>query len=166
MSEANIQIGEALGSRLRIVEDELPGDGGASILVRVVHALDPAVGPCGLDRLRLLDRVLPQSDAVVVPFRGHGRHPAAVGGRQLVQLGLGGVLGVGQRIEVDEDRADDPPPGLAGGDFGVVARAIVAGGPVVEDDCLIGRDPGAVMWSIRSSFSGPPPMYSLDGLMK
>ena len=51
-----------------------------------------------------------------MPDRGHGRHAAAVGGRQLVQLGLGRVLGIGQRIEVDEDRADDVLPVLAGGD--------------------------------------------------
>jgi len=43
-------------------------------------------------------------------------------------------LWVGEMIEVDEDGADDVGPFLAGGDAVVGAAAVVAGGPVIEDD--------------------------------
>ena len=55
-----------------------------------------------------------------MPGLRDGGLAAAVGGVEGVEVGLGGVLGVGQRVEIDEDRADDLLPVLAGGD--VIAR--------------------------------------------
>ena len=74
-----------------------------------------------------------------MPFRRHGWHPAAGGGCQLVQLRLGRIPGIGQPVEVHKDGADDVPPLLAGGDAVARAPGIVPGGPVVEDDSLVGR---------------------------
>ena len=132
MGEADGEVGEGLGGGLGIVEDELSGDGGAPVLVRVIHALDPGVGPGGFYSLRLLDGVSPQRELVVTPHLRNGGHTAAGGGGQLVEVGLGGVFGIGQRVEVDEDRPDDMLPVLAGGDVIDGASGVVTAGPVVE----------------------------------
>ena len=72
---------------------------------------------------------------------------AAVAGGELVEFGWRGILGIGERVEVDEDRADDLLPVFAGGDVVAGAAGVVAGGPVVEREVPL-------MWSMRSSFSG------------
>ena len=77
-----------------------------------------------------------------MPLCGDGGHATAGGGRELIEFGPGGIFGVSQRIEVDKDGADYALPFLACGDFGIVACAIVAGGPVVENDALVGGRAG------------------------
>ena len=157
VSEANGQIREALGSGLRIVENELPSDRAAFRLVRVIHALNPVKGPCGLYRLRLDHCVIPQCDGVVMPHLRHSQRAAAVTGGDLVEVGLRRVLGIVQRIEVDEDRANHPVPVLSGGNVGVRAPAIVAGGPVNLNGVIRPHAKGP----FRSNFSAPPPIYSV-----
>jgi hypothetical protein len=100
--------------------------------VRVVDAVDPVVGPRGFDFFRLGDGVVPEGQGIVMPDGGDGGHAAAGGRLELVEVGLGGVLGVGEGVHVDEDGADDVLPLLAVGEVVARAAAVVAGGPVVE----------------------------------
>ena len=92
MRQADGQTGQLGRGRLRVVEDELAGDVAALVLVRVVHAADPVIGPRGLDLFGLGQRILPESGGVVMPHGRHGRIPG--GGRKRVQIGLGRILGI------------------------------------------------------------------------
>ena len=79
VSQADGQMGQLGGGRLRVVEHKLAGDGAALIFVRVVHAVDPIVGPRGLCQLGFVQRILPKGHCIVMPDGWHGR--IAGGGR-------------------------------------------------------------------------------------
>src|ERR1035441_1436143 len=136
MGKADDQVGKLFGGTLgrqRIVEDDLSGDVAALGQRRVVRALYPVVGPLGVLFLPLAERVLPQSVRVRGPAWRHGW--VALGGLERIQFGLGGRLGLVQRVDVDVDGADNLGPFFAGGNLS--ARAVVvAAVPVVEDDGL------------------------------
>ena len=127
-------MGQPGGGRLRVVEHELAGDGAALLLVRVIDAVDPVVGPLGLFPLGLFECILPERGGVLLPGRRHGG--VAGRGRQRIEIGLGGNLGVGQRVAIDKDRADDLVPFFAGGDVAACAPGVVARAPVIEDGRL------------------------------
>ena len=124
MGQADGQVGQLGRGGLRVVEDELAGDVAALLLVRIIHAVDPVVGPLGLFLLGLGQGILPQRGGVVLPGGRHGG--VAGGGRQRGQIGREGILGIGQGVAIDEDRADDLVPLFAGGD--VAARAAARSG--------------------------------------
>ena len=62
MGQADGEVGELLAGGLRIVEDELAGDGGAVIFVRDSPRPDPVIGPRGFDSLRFGDGVVPEGE--------------------------------------------------------------------------------------------------------
>ena len=64
VGEADGEVGKQLAGGLGIAEDELSGDGAALGFVGVVHAPDPGEGPCGFDRFRFFDGVLPEGSAL------------------------------------------------------------------------------------------------------
>ena len=132
MSQADGQMGQLGGGRLRIVEHELAGHSAAFIFVRVIHAVDPIVGPLGFFLFGLVERVLPQGCSVVLPSWRNGG--IAGGGGQRVEIGLRWNLGIGQRVAINKNRADDLAPVFAGGDVALRAAAVVCAAPVIEDD--------------------------------
>jgi hypothetical protein len=102
--------------------------------VGVVGVGDPVVWPFGVLFFGLGEGVLPESVGVGGPACGNGG--VAGGGGEGCELGGGGVLWVVERVDVDEDGADDLVPLLAGGDVGAGPGVVVSAEPVVEDDGL------------------------------
>ena len=134
MGQTDGQVGEPGHGRggLRVVEHDLAAHRSALVLVRVIHAVDPVVGPLRGFLFGLGEGVLIQGVGIVRP-RGRDRRVAG-GGGQGFQVRRRRLLGIGHGIDIDKNRADDLVPFLPGGNVAARAAVVMAAFPIIQND--------------------------------
>ena len=125
------QFGRMHGGQ-RVVEHDLSGHRPAFLFVGVIHAVDPVVRPLRGLLFGLGEGVLKQRVRIILPGAWDGR--VAGGGGQRLQIRRRSRPGMRQRVDVNKNRADNPAPGLTGGNAAGGTAVVMAAFPVIEDD--------------------------------